>query len=176
MKKLLFSAPLLLLAVASCSDQTVPALSPGEAVVTEASEKSQRAQLVAVFNTQLRGANERPTPTTSQAIGSTQIKVYSDGRIEWMVKVNNRANEAFFMGHIHKITNFENRTGGVALWLFPPTSTDPRPDLTDRQLDIRGYASNPALAADILANPELFYVNLHTLAYPGGAIMGDLQR
>jgi hypothetical protein len=122
------------------------------AVVAEASEKSQPGRLVAVFNTQLRGATQRPAPTASAAIGSAQIEVYADGRIEWMVKVNNRANEAFFMGHIHRITDMEARTGGTALWLFPPTSDDPRPDLTDRQLDIRGHATHPSLAADILAN------------------------
>jgi CHRD domain len=33
---------------------------------------------------------------------------------------------------------------------------------------------NPATLAAILANPELFYVNIHTAEFPGGAIAGAL--
>ena len=34
--------------------------------------------------------------------------------------------------------------------------------------------TDPKIAADILANPAGFYVNLHTADFPGGAVRGQL--
>ena len=49
-------------------------------------------------------------------------------------------------------------------------------DLTDRSTDLvaKGTATDPTLAALILANPEDFYVNVHTTTCTGGAIRGSL--
>ena len=37
-----------------------------------------------------------------------------------------------------------------------------------------GTAANPELAAAILANPENYYVNVHTTSCLGGAVRGQL--
>jgi hypothetical protein len=37
-----------------------------------------------------------------------------------------------------------------------------------------GFATPAALIADILANPENYYVNVHNTQYPGGAVRGQL--
>ncbi len=37
-----------------------------------------------------------------------------------------------------------------------------------------GTVTNPDLAAAILANPESYYINVHTTVCPGGAIRGQL--
>ncbi len=125
-----------------------------------------RDPLVAVFNTQLRAANET-TGSTSQAWGHAQIKVYASGRIAWKVLIHNPAAETFIAGHIHRAPR--GVAGPVVLPLFsgPPTRAT--------HLDLRGAATNAALARALVADPAAYYVNFHTTAYPGGAIRGQLR-
>jgi hypothetical protein len=49
-------------------------------------------------------------------------------------------------------------------------------ELTGAEVGViaQGTFTNPDLVAAALANPELFYVNVHTTACPGGAIRGQL--
>jgi len=163
-------------ALAACADGPVPtAVEPGSAEFNRGATQNMRAgnqnRLVAVFNTQLRAEEEVPHTSTSMAKGHTQIKIYADGTIEWMVKVLNPANEKFWGGHIHEET-MPNRTGPVRLSLFMTGMGD---EFTDRQLDFRGSTVNQSLAQAILENPAEYYINLHTRAEPLGAIRGQLR-
>src|SRR5919202_4883870 len=115
-----------------------------------------RDTLVAVLNTQLRAVNET-TGSTSQAWGHAQIKVFASGRIAWKVMIHTPAAETFVAGHIHR--GVRGVAGPVVLPLFsgPPTHM--------KHLDLRGAATNAALARALVANPAAYYVNFPTTAH-----------
>ena len=118
-----------------------------------------------VFTTQLRATNEVP-PTNSTAFGHTQIKVRADGTIEFKTHIVNPDNETFVAGHIHFAP--KGVSGPVVQPIFEDGPT------SDSQIMQSGERENPALGTAICANPELYYVNYHTTANPGGAIRGQL--
>jgi hypothetical protein len=154
----------LVLALASCGE---PATQPLAAGVTASFARGDNPRApLAVYTTQLRADNERPNATESQAWGFAQVKVKPGGVIEWTVRVHNPAGEEFRAGHIHVITNPDG-TGPVAQGILSGV-------YTDTKFEVSGSATNPALAAALLDDPENYYINLHTAAYPAGAILGDL--
>ena len=117
-----------------------------------------------VFTTQLRAENEVPT-STSTAFGHTQIKVRSDGTIQWKTHIFNPNNETFVAGHIHIAPAGE--PGPVVQPLF--TGPNSSSEIIDS-----GSTSNATLGAQICAEPAAYYVNYHTTANLPGAIRGQL--
>jgi CHRD domain len=71
------------------------------------------------------------------------------------------------MAHIHKGRKFEN--GPVVVPLTPPTAGNPGASSACVTVDA-------TLAADILAHPRAYYVNVHTEAFQAGAVRGQLKR
>jgi hypothetical protein len=71
------------------------------------------------------------------------------------------------MAHIHKGRKFEN--GPVVVPLTPPTAGNPGASSGCVTVDA-------TLAADILAHPKAYYVNVHTGAFQAGAVRGQLKR
>jgi hypothetical protein len=67
--------------------------------------------------------------------------------------------------HIHK--GRPNQAGGIVIPLTAPTSGDPGVSSACIPVD-------PALAAAILRHPHKYYANVHTTAFPGGAVRGQL--
>src|SRR6266498_3104800 len=112
-----------------------------------------------VQNTQL-GAENETTGSISTATGHAQIKVRNDGTIEWKVFVLNPDQETFVAGHIHLAP--AGVAGPVVLPLHTSGTT------TDVQIRDSAEASGMStLGAAICANPEAYYVNYHTTAFPG---------
>jgi CHRD domain-containing protein len=69
--------------------------------------------------------------------------------------------------HIHKGRKFEN--GPIVVPLTQPSAGNPGAS--------SGCVTVAAdLAADILAHPRAYYANVHTAAFPGGAVRGQLKR
>lgn len=69
--------------------------------------------------------------------------------------------------HIHRGNAGEN--GPVVIPLTPPSNGDPG-------VSSACVTANTALLAEILQKPSQFYVNVHTEAFPGGAIRDQLSR
>jgi hypothetical protein len=80
------------------------------------------------------------------------------------------------MAHIHRGAEGEN--GPVVAALAFPLEGDAADCITEGEegkFPLIGEAGEPeSIAADILANPANYYVNVHTGEYPNGAIRGQL--
>jgi CHRD domain len=126
--------------------------------------------VLCVLHAKLAAKNET-TGSTSVAKGHTDIKVRTDGTIEFKTQINNRKRETFVAGHIHKAPV------GVAGPIVVPLFVSPAPATNARHIKERGIATPNAgtTGADLCANPSAYYVNYHTTAFTGGAIRGQLH-
>ena len=170
MKKLL--PVLIALAVAVAGTTTAIAAKPPKPGTAKGAAKALKQHngsgkgVVCVRNARLRAANEVPA-STSTAKGHAQIKVRRDGSIQYKIFVLNRDRETFAAGHIHEAP--AGSAGPVRAGLFAGPATDAR------HIRLSGTVTTMAvLAADICADPDDYYVNLHTSTNPAGAIRGQL--
>ena len=127
----------------------------------------------AVFNTELRSDQEPNGASTSESKGHAQVKVLSDGTVEFTLIINNKADETFTRAHIHKAPAGAN--GGIH-WDFLEGGV-PVASIGGQPSTLRGVgrARSAAVLADLLANPDQYYVNVHSVLFPGGAIRGQLR-
>lgn len=128
-----------------------------------------------VLNTRLLAENEPNGASTSQASGHAQVKVLNDGTIEFKTFILNPNDEGerFNRAHIHLAPAGSNGPihvdfleGGV-----------PVDELTGRTITFTGIARPRAAfagGAALCAAPEMYYVNVHSNLFPGGAIRGQL--
>ncbi|CAN5581683.1 CHRD domain-containing protein [soil metagenome] len=116
------------------------------------------------FSTTLNGAEEVPGPGDPNGKGKITLDVYLTGTICYTAKT--QAIAGVGAAHIHEAPAGE----------AGPVVVDLRPDLADRKGNKRSYcvSTTPDIAADIIANPTDYYVNVHNAEYPMGAIRGQL--
>jgi CHRD domain-containing protein len=122
------------------------------------------------FAADLNGANETPVKG-GPAVGD------KDGRGHAIVRIS--GNQICFtldwsrigaptLGHIHSGAARVN--GPVQVGFFGSALPEPIDTATGC------VAADAATVADITAHPDKHYVNLHTAAFPGGAIRGQLKK
>jgi hypothetical protein len=161
---------LALLAVAACSDVATPArtIAPGGEASFAAG-----AGGATVFDVQMRAENEPNGTSTSESKGHAQVKVFDDGTMEFTFTINNKDDETFTRAHIHKAPAGSN---GPIHWDFLEAGV-PVATVSGQPSQLRGVARPRAAAvlADLLANPDQYYVNVHSAAFPGGAVRGQLR-
>lgn len=160
------------LAVAACADQiptntaVAPNLTPSFSLGSDAAPPT-------VFNVLLRAENEPNNASSSESKGHAQVMVLADGTMEFTFTINNKSGETYTRAHIHKAPAGVN---GPIHWDFLEAG-DPVASINDQPSQLRGVARPRAAAvlADLLANPEQYYVNVHSTVFPGGAVRGQLQ-
>ena len=158
--------------VAACVDATTSStdvVANHGALVASASE----AAPPTVFNVQLRSENEPNGASTSESKGHAQVVVNEDGTMEFTFTVNNKSGETYTRAHIHKAPAGVN---GPIHWDFLEAGV-PVASISDQPSQLRGVARARAAAvlSDLLANPEQYYVNVHSTVFPGGAVRGQLR-
>jgi hypothetical protein len=113
-----------------------------------------------VLHAQMTGEQEVP-PGDPDGFGSATVILSSPARICYVLTASNiaPANAA----HIH--LGAAGVAGPIVVPLAPPT------------FGVSGGCTmaDPAVVANIRTNPSIYYVNVHNVPYPDGAIRGQLE-
>jgi hypothetical protein len=109
---------------------------------------------------------EEVPPTASLARGIAFLRVDPSGDITFTVFIVNPQRDPIVAGHIHRGARGEN--GPVVVPLFSGMDSNLVFHQSDR------VSADPALTAAICDDPAAYYVNYHTVRYPGGAVRGQL--
>jgi len=107
------------------------------------------------------GAHEVPGPGDADGSGVATLQV-SDLKVCYELTAHHI--DAATAAHIHK--GAAGAAGPVVVPLTPPTA-EPSKGCAD---------IDHALAADLKAHPEAYYVNVHTAPFPAGAVRGQLHK
>ena len=129
------------------------------------------------LTTRLEGAQEVPA-ADPDAMGNAVIKIDANAGTVCFDATFDRVGTPN-RGHIHKALAGAN--GPIVVPFFEldratRPNTDPRHDELERGRIKDCVTADPALLADIVAHPDLYYVNLHNTRYPGGAFRCQLDR
>lgn len=115
------------------------------------------------FQTEMTGAAEVPGPGADKGMGEATLSFDSDkNQVCYMLHA--MGTDTPTMAHIHK--GAAGVAGGVVVPLTAPA-------------DGMSQGCAPVAAdalADILAHPSDFYVNVHSAAFPKGAMRGQLSK
>lgn len=117
------------------------------------------------FRAHLDGRSEVPGPGDRDGMGTARITVNpSADRVCFVIRTENIGLPAIG-AHIHE--GQPNEAGPVVVALANP----------DQSGIARGCVTvEHALARDIQRHPRDYYVNIHTKAFPAGAVRGQLHR
>jgi hypothetical protein len=120
------------------------------------------------LDTTLTGAKERPDPGDADGRGKARLQL-KKGQICFELSWRNI--DAPTAAHIHRGSREEAGPVVVGLLSVLP------PGLGAPVSSVGGCATaDPALIADIRSHPSAFYVNIHNVPFPAGAIRGQLHR
>jgi hypothetical protein len=105
---------------------------------------------------------------------TTDAKFGGSGSFSWWVDGGDicyelsvrRLTSAAFAAHIHGVAG-RTEAAGIVVGLVPPA------EATGTNSDCVGVEAG--LLAAIVANPGNYYVNVHTTAFPGGEVRGQLK-
>jgi hypothetical protein len=110
----------------------------------------------------MTGANETP-PADPKGSGTATVKVSDSGQVCWHLMTKDLASP--IAAHIHK--GAKGVSGPPVVPLTPPDAKGMSEGCANASADV---------AKDLVAHPEDYYVNVHTTAFKGGAIRGQLGK
>lgn len=113
------------------------------------------------LTTELTGAEEVPGPGDPDGTGTAQITVNPGKRqVCYTLRVSNIPPATG--AHIHE--GQQGEAGPVVVTLIPPRNT----------VSSGCTSVSRELAVDIIRNPSNYYVNVHNMVHPAGAVRGQL--
>ena len=146
---------------------------------------------LALASTASVSAHDSRVTLTARLSGAQEVPAADpDGRGKAKVRIDVKAGEVCFeidnlkdtgtpnRGHIH--TGAAGVNGGIVVTFFElrpqdAPATDPRHDeLEDGEIE-DCVAGDPVVLADIVANPQNYYVNVHNTRFPGGSLRCQLE-
>ncbi len=132
-----------------------------------------------IAKAKLTGAQEVPKKGDPDGTGSISIfGIDGDPKtLCYVLRVKKIELAAEGMGaHIHK--GAKGKSGPIVVNLAAPGDGNAADCLTEGETLPSGAKAFPGKVkvADILKNPQNFYVNVHNPAYPGGAVRGQLSK
>jgi hypothetical protein len=108
--------------------------------------------------------NGQPNAGDPDGYGAANVTVRRNRRVCWHIAARNI--DAVVGGHIHRGAAGSN--GPIVVPFFESADLDPSARGCERV--------GRALWRELRRTPSAFYVNVHTSAFPGGAIRGQLSR
>lgn len=137
----------------------------------------QAADDTVALTARLSGAQEVP-PADPDGRGKAEMTVdAAAGEICFDIKLEDVATPN--RGHIHKQVAGQNGPIVVTFFELRPgdaPANDPRHEAIERGRIADCATADPALLADIVANPDQYYVNVHNSRFPGGALRCQIER
>jgi hypothetical protein len=118
------------------------------------------------FGAVMTGSQEGPAPTSTPGIGNATVSFVDSTHINVTITVANLGSPINNF-HIHKLTP-GSPTGPVVINLIGLGGTFVNNKMTGT------FPVDAAVGADLIAHSDQFYVNVHTVQFPGGAIRGFL--
>ncbi len=148
----------------------------GTGAVSASPDRTQSRDRLLTAN--LAGHNEVP-PVKTNGNGYTVFVPENDGTLSYRIRVNKL--QKVTQAHIHQGPSGKN--GPVVASLFRFTKSldgsgggTPQNATKKRPLVVHGTISKRDLVNKILAHPGQYYVNVHTVTHPSGAIRGQITR
>jgi hypothetical protein len=121
------------------------------------------------------GESENPNLERTGATGFATFTLNDDGTLGYRITAKNVENVT--QAHVHGQAPKGETAGVVAFLLkFADSVSGPAGDAEDGPVDVSGTVTGENLVSAIVENPELYYVNLHTVQNPAGEIRGQLRR
>lgn len=155
----------LLLAAGACGDDDKG--NEDTKVTTETTTGGQKTQgSAATLKAALSGADEVPGPGASPGVGAALVTV-TGTRICPELKVT--MGEKPTVAHIHQ--GAKSASGPVVVDLKPEFTSGESAYESKTCVDVPADTVN-----QVLANPEGYYVNIHSDAHPNGALRGQLTK